>query len=72
MYIYIYMYRYIILTRISINRHIELHFFTLGANRGIGLAAVKTLAKTEQWNIIMACRSIGIYLYKQYDIFMHM
>eukprot|EP00596_Hydrurales_sp_CCMP1899_P010416 CAMPEP_0119040344 /NCGR_PEP_ID=MMETSP1177-20130426/10235_1 /TAXON_ID=2985 /ORGANISM="Ochromonas sp, Strain CCMP1899" /LENGTH=322 /DNA_ID=CAMNT_0007005295 /DNA_START=77 /DNA_END=1045 /DNA_ORIENTATION=- len=29
-----------------------------GANRGIGLAAVKTLAKTEEWNIIMACRSI--------------
>ena len=29
-----------------------------GANRGIGLAAVKALATTDQWNIVMACRSI--------------
>lgn len=29
-----------------------------GANRGIGLAAVKALAATDQWNIVMACRSI--------------
>lgn len=28
-----------------------------GANRGIGLAAVKQLAVTNEWNIIMACRS---------------
>jgi NADPH:quinone reductase-like Zn-dependent oxidoreductase len=29
-----------------------------GANRGIGLAAVKALASTDQWNIVMACRSV--------------
>lgn len=29
-----------------------------GANRGIGLAAVKALAETKEWNIIMACRSL--------------
>lgn len=29
-----------------------------GANRGIGLAAVKALAATNEWNIVMACRSI--------------
>lgn len=28
-----------------------------GANRGIGLAAVKALATTDQWTIVMACRS---------------
>ena len=28
-----------------------------GANRGIGLATVKQLAATNQWQIIMACRS---------------
>jgi protochlorophyllide reductase len=30
-----------------------------GANRGVGLAAVKALAATDEWNIIMACRSRG-------------
>lgn len=29
-----------------------------GSNRGIGLAAVKELAATNKWNIVMACRSI--------------
>lgn len=29
-----------------------------GANRGIGLAAAKTLAATNEWNIVMACRSL--------------
>ena len=29
-----------------------------GANRGIGLAAVKALAETNEWNIVMACRSL--------------
>lgn len=29
-----------------------------GANRGIGLAAVKSLALTDEWNIVMACRSV--------------
>lgn len=29
-----------------------------GSNRGIGLAAIKTLALTNEWNIIMACRSV--------------
>ena len=29
-----------------------------GANRGIGLAAVKVLSTTNEWNIVMACRSI--------------
>lgn len=29
-----------------------------GANRGIGLAAVKALSNTNEWNIVMACRSI--------------
>ena len=29
-----------------------------GANRGIGLAAVKSLALTDEWNIVMACRSL--------------
>lgn len=29
-----------------------------GANRGIGLAAVKALSTTNEWNIIMACRSL--------------
>jgi NAD(P)-dependent dehydrogenase (short-subunit alcohol dehydrogenase family) len=28
-----------------------------GANRGIGLAAIKSLAATDDWNIVMACRS---------------
>ena len=29
-----------------------------GANRGIGLAAVKALSETNEWNIVMACRSL--------------
>jgi NAD(P)-dependent dehydrogenase (short-subunit alcohol dehydrogenase family) len=31
-----------------------------GGNRGIGFSAIQQLAKTNEWNIILACRNINL------------